>query len=555
MSQTASFIFNITNVGLQTDNYTIDVSVLNPKWTITSPSVVSAVESNTTNNFTVDFLPKINVTAAEHLFTITVTSEGNLSRVESEVVSITVNQYFGLNVSMPLTYQRAFPNTEITYPVRVTNEGNGIDTFDLFIDFDWGANTWIDDSISSSVSIGSFRTVDVEIRLTTPSDGNPGDYKLIELNVISQGNNAVTESVTSNTSIGIMMAEKAVVGVLPGENASFSIIFENPTNVTDIFNISIDSGAPDWASSITPHSFNLSSEEQGQSQINFTAPNTATPGDFFVIQLTFGNGEVSDTIAIVLEVNDIQGIRLWSIDDTFVSYSDPGETTYFNIRVVNYEDQALTIALSHEEDYIPGWTVAYNTFDTWSKTIPGGSSTTVNVTITSPDDTEAIETGWLRVIGTVDGFVPAFFDANVTINQTFGLSISSKSTITLLGNVSELVRLSITNTGNGPDIFEIRYLGAWIDDDTDTISFDGFETKEISFVVTSGLVAPGTESSVFLEVNSTKSLDANIIISKNTTLSFVVTGLQSVGSTSLSINPGDSISFDVLMVSLSLIHI
>ena len=115
-----------------------------------------------------------------------------------------------------------------------------------------------------------------------------------------------------------------------------------------------------------------------------------------------------------------------------MSYSDPGETAYFNIRVVNYEDQALTIDLSHEEAYIPGWTVAYNTYSTWSKTIPGGSSTTVNVTIISPDNTEAIETGWLRVIGTVDGFEPAFFDANVTINQTFGLSISSKSTITLL---------------------------------------------------------------------------------------------------------------------------
>ena len=550
VNHTASFIFNITNVGLQTDNYIVNVSVLNPKWTITYPSVVSSVESNTTKNFTVDFVPKINVTAREHLFTITVTSDGNASRIESEVVSITVNQYFGLNVSMPLTYQRAFPNTEITYPVRVTNEGNGVDTFDLFIDFDWGANTWIDDSVSSSVSIGSFRTVNVEIRLTTPSDGSPGDYQLIELTVISQGDNSVAESVTSNTSIGIMMAEKAVVGVLPGENASFSIIFENPTNATDIFDISIDSGAPDWSSSISPTSFNLSSEEQGQSSINFTAPNTAKPGDFFEIQLTFGNGEVSDTITIVLEVNDIQGIRLWSIDDTFVSYSDPGETAYFNIRVVNYEDQALTIDLSHEEAYIPGWTVAYNTYSTWSKTIPGGSSTTVNVTITSPDNTEAIETGWLRVIGTVDGFEPAFFDANVTINQTFGLSISSKSTITLLGNVSELVRLSITNTGNGPDVFEIRYLGDWIDDDTDTISFDGFETKEISFVVNSGLVAPGTSSSVFLEVNSTKSLDTDVIISENTTLSFVVTGLQSVGSTSISLNPGESTSIEVLMVSL-----
>ena len=552
VNQEANFIFEIKNVGLQSDNYTVDVSVMNPKWVITYPSEVNEIGGNSTKNFTVSFVPGSNVTAAEHLFTISVTSEGNSSRTDSEIVSIMINQYYGLGVVMPLTYQRAFPDTDITYPVRIINEGNGIDTFDLFIEYDvdWVADIWVDNSPVTDISIGAFRTVDAEIRLTTPSDGDPGDYKELTLSVVSQGNDSFAESLVSNTSIGIMMAEKAVVGVLPGENVSFSVLFLNPTNTTDSFSVSVLSGAPDWDSSIFPENVNLSTFEEGRSWINFTAPNTANPGDSFVIQLGFGNDEILDTITVVLEVNTIQGIRLWSIDDRHVAYSDPGETVYFNVRVVNYEDQELTIDLSHQDDFIPEWDVAYNTYNSWSKTIPAGSSTTVNITITSPQNAEAIVTGWVRIIGTVSGFEPAFFDVNVTINQTFGISISSQSTITLLGNVSELVELSITNTGNGPDTFEVKYFGDWIDNNTDLIHFDGFETQKISFIVNSGVFGPGTQGSVFVEVNSSKSLDTDILVSQNTTLSFVVTGLQAIGSSSFSVNLGEELSFQVLMVSL-----
>ena len=156
VNEPASFIFDLTNVGLQEDNYTISVSVMNPEWTITHPSVINGLASNTTVNFTVNFVPEANVTAAEHLFTITVTSEGNISRKDSEIVNIQVNQYYGLKLEIPLTHQRAFPGTEITYPVRIINQGNGMDTFDFFIDNEWGANTWIDNSIRGYVSIGAF---------------------------------------------------------------------------------------------------------------------------------------------------------------------------------------------------------------------------------------------------------------------------------------------------------------------------------------------------------------------------------------------------------------
>ena len=553
VNQTATFDINITNMGLQTDNYTISVTVMNPEWDISYPLQVTGVESNTTVQFSVSFIPGTNVTAAVHDFTITVASEGNSSRTDSVVVDISVNQYYGLNVEMPLMNQRVFPDTTLSYPVRITNQGNGADTFDLFTGNDWGAEIRIDNSPSGEVFLGAGRMVEAELRVTTPSDSLVGDYKELPFTVISQGDSNISESVLSNTSIGIMMAEEAIVGVLPGSKASFSLEFLNPTDQTDLFSVSISSGDPEWDTTISPTNISLDSGSKGNAWVNFTVPNTAEPETSYPMVFAFGNNQTLDTINVVLEIVPLSGPRLWSVDNSFSAYANPGETVYFVVRVVNYEDQDLDVELSYQEDLMEGWNVLFNNQSTWSKSIPAGGSTSVSVGVTSPGDAEAIDTFWLRVIGTSSDFDPTYFDANITINQEFGISISSKSTVTLLGNISELVKVAITNTGNGPDTFEVAYSGLWVQNEMDTFAFEGFETKEITILVNSGMVAPGSESTVLVQVNSTKSRIAGNEVSDTTALSFIVTGMITYsewGSGPVSLNQGETRSFDVAILSL-----
>jgi len=553
VNQTATFDINITNMGLQTDNYTVSVTVMNPEWDISYPLQVTGVESNTTVQFSVSFVPGSNVTAAVHDFTITVASEGNSSRMDSVVVDISVNQYYGLNVEMPLTNQRVFPDTTLSYPVRITNQGNGADTFDLFTGNDWGAEIRIDNSPSGEVFLGAGRMVEAELRVTTPSDSLVGDYKELPFTVISQGDSNISESVLSNTSIGIMMAEEAIVGVLPGSKASFSLEFLNPTDQTDVFSVSITLGDPEWDTTISPTNISLDSGSKGNAWVNFTVPNTAEPETSYPMVFAFGNNQILDTINVILEIVPLSGPRLWSVDNSFSAYANPGETVYFDVRVVNYEDHDLDVELSYQEDLMEGWNVLFNNQSSWSKSIPAGGSTSVSVGATSPGDAEAIDTFWLRVIGTSSGFDPTYFDANITVNQEFGISISSKSTVTLLGNISELVKVAITNTGNGPDTFEVAYSGLWVQNEMDTFAFEGFETKEITILVNSGMVAPGSESTVLVQVNSTKSRIAGNEVSDTTTLSFIVTGMITYsewGSGPVSLNQGETRSFDIAILSL-----
>ena len=550
VNQTATFEIDIINMGLRTDNYTVSVAVITSDWNISYPLQVSNLSSNISTAFSVSFTPGPNVTSAVHQFTITAVSQGNTSRSDSVFVNIEVSQYYDIELVMPLSNQRVFPGTTLYYPVKITNQGNGDDTFDLYTSIDWGAQIRINNSPAGTVTLAAFRTIEAELKIVVPEGMSVDDYKEIPFTAISQGDDSISESVVSNTSIGIMMAEKAVVNILPGGKASFLIEFLNPEEDTDIFSVSILSGAPDWETHISPINVSLFPDESGYTWINFTAPNTATPGNSYTMEFALSNNQTLDKLNVVLEVGSIRGARLWSIDNINLAYTDPDSTVYFDIRVDNYEPTSLDISLDHQSNFMPGWQVVYDNQSTWSKSLPGDGSKYVSIGITAPSDAEAVETVWLRIIATATGFDDTFFNANITVNQDFGVSVSSESTTTLLGNVTQLVTISITNTGNGPDLFEVLYSGMWTENGTELLTFDGFETKDFTIPINSGLAAPGSQSSVFLQVNSTKSKIAGDLKMDSTNLSFVVTGMKSVGSQSIQLSQGESSSFDLVILSL-----
>ena len=169
----------------------------------------------------------------------------------------------------------------------------------------------------------------------------------------------------------------------------------------------------------------------------------------------------------------------------------------------------------------------------------------------TPPSSESVDTVDLEIKGTTPGFLPVFFYSNITVNQEFGVSVGSKSVTTLLGNVSELVKIFVTNSGNGPDVFDVTYTGEWVENNTVSYAFEGFEVREISIPVNSGLVAPGSQSSVEIIVNSTKSKLAGNELSDSSTLDFVVTGIKPVSSQSISLQRGQTASFDLAILSLN----
>ena len=100
----------------------------------------------------------------------------------------------------------------------------------------------VDGSPSGEISLAAFRSIDAELKIVVPDTVSVNDFKEIPFTAISQGDSSISISKISNTSIGIMRAENAVRGILPGESSSFSFEFLNPTNSSDNFTLSILSG-------------------------------------------------------------------------------------------------------------------------------------------------------------------------------------------------------------------------------------------------------------------------------------------------------------------------
>ena len=299
---------------------------------------------------------------------------------------------------------------------------------------------------------------------------NVDDYLELTFDAVSQGNSSISESVTSNTSIGIMMAETAVVGAVPGGHVSFNLEFLNPTDQTDNFSVSIESGDPGWSYEISPLNISLEGGEKGHAWINFTVPNTAEIETSYPMVINLSNTQRLDKINVIMEVLALRGAHIWSSDEKYEAYVNPEGTVYFNVRVVNYERKSINANLDYDQSKMQGWIVKFNNQSSWSKSLPADKSTSVSISATAPSSAEAIETFWLDVICSSPGFESTFFTSNITVNQQFGVSIGSISPmITILGNYTELIQVPVINIGNGPDTFEVTYSGNWVTNSTEDI--------------------------------------------------------------------------------------
>jgi uncharacterized membrane protein len=67
------------------------------------------------------------------------------------------------------------------YPVKITNQGNGDDTLDLYTSSDWSAQIRIDNSPAGSVTLAAFRTIDAELKIVVPEEASVDDTKKLHL--------------------------------------------------------------------------------------------------------------------------------------------------------------------------------------------------------------------------------------------------------------------------------------------------------------------------------------------------------------------------------------
>ncbi|MDP6659223.1 MAG: NEW3 domain-containing protein, partial [Candidatus Poseidoniia archaeon] len=545
----ASVGFSVTlrNSGVVADNYTI-TATLPAGWSGSWPANASDVAPNGTVALALTVDVNGSATAGEHLVTLTATSQGDANASASLALRVNVSQHYGVALELPVVAQRVFPDTWVSYPVRVTNSGNGNDTFDLFTGTDWQAQIRIGGAPAGQVSLGPGATAQAELRLRPPAEAGWNESREIFFTATSQGNSSHSATVVTNTSVGGMMAASPVAGALPGGVASFRLELANLGDSSDDFELALVAGDPGWEQTLEPASLTLAADEHGFAWLNFTIPREASPGTAYNLTLRASSSSMQEQVALRLEVLAPSGLGLWPLEEgNDRAFVDPGATAFFDLQVLNHEDTALDVSLAAT---LPaGWSGSFDNASGWSKSVPAGGSATVSLGITAPDDAEAVETAH-AVIEATSGSRLARFHANITVNQDFGVAVAMPPEAKLLGNVSTTLRFTVTNNGNGADSLEITVGGAWVSGSTEALSFAPFESRELTVIANPGMEAPGTLAQLTVDARSLTADEAGLDVTASNSSALVATGLQLLAAPEGPVAPGETVQFLLGAVAL-----
>ena len=543
----AAFSVTLRNSGVVADNYTI-TATLPAGWSGSWPANASDIAPNATVALAVTVDVNASATAGEHVITLVATSQGDVNASASLALRVNVSQHYGVALELPVAAQRVFPDTWVSYPVRVTNSGNGNDTFDLFTGTDWQAQIRIGGAPAGQVSLGPGATAQAELRLRPPAEADWNESREIFFTATSQGNSSHSASVVTNTSVGGMMAASPVAGALPGGVASFRLELANLGDVSDDFELALVAGDPGWDYSLEPASLTLAADEHGFAWLNFTIPREASPGTAHNLTLRASSSSMQEQVALRLEVLAPSGLGLWPLEEgNDRAFVDPGATAFFDLQVLNHEETPLDVTFAAS---LPaGWSASFDNASGWSKSVPAGGATTVSLGITAPDDAEAVETAH-AVIEATSGSRLARFHANVTVNQDFGVAVAMPPEAKLLGNVSTTLRFTVTNNGNGGDSLEITVGGAWVSGSTEALPFAPFESRELTVIANPGMEAPGTLAQLSVTARSLTADEAGLDVEASNSSALVATGLQLLAAPEDPVAPGETVQFLLGAVAL-----
>ncbi|MBN2061088.1 MAG: DUF11 domain-containing protein [Deltaproteobacteria bacterium] len=194
-------------------------------------------------------------------------ANGNaMSRVYSNTVTVTVSQVAAVSTSPETASHNGLINSEVAYPVTITNEGNGTDTINLAASitgttgtgtpistvkiyrddngdgiWDAGETTIVTDTgaLAADASFKAFAVV------TVPSDADNGDTGTATFTATSAFNGSVSDTSTFTTTVqsAVMTLTKAVspANPKPGDLVTYSITGSNSGTATAYDVLALDS--------------------------------------------------------------------------------------------------------------------------------------------------------------------------------------------------------------------------------------------------------------------------------------------------------------------------
>ncbi|MCF7833637.1 MAG: DUF11 domain-containing protein [Candidatus Marinimicrobia bacterium] len=502
-------------------------------------------------------------------------ANGNsLPSVQSNTATITVSQVAGVDVSPASASSSVASAGSVTFPLTVTNTGNGSDTFDLSqvdVETGSGVNTvdiysdagvigvidGADAVITESSALAADAEYNIIVRVTNVS-GADGSYTTVTLTATSQYDSGVDDASTLTATVSA--SDLAVTMTVddaspqPGDVVTYTVTGQNngsataedvlfsapiPTNTTYVpgsmkITTTVQTDADDeddadynvtTSGALTFSYGNIAASGSGyvtfQVQINagVTSGTTITPSasaDFT------GNGDPISGTGGEMTVAQSYAVTVGADGST---NADPGDAVVYVVTVTNSGNGSDSFALTTSDD------------STWTWTIYKDVNT--NGTYDSGTDTEITNTGALAQSGVLNVLVRAIVPSGTPDEAVNAMTLTATSvgdgsgnddgvyTVTVTAPVLSLFK-AVSPTGNQPPGTELTY--------TVTISNSGTGTAT-TVVITDAVPTNTTYVPGSMKVGGTTMTDGSgddeATLSGNSAV-FEISSLSASGSETVS---------------------
>ena len=465
-------------------------------------SIIDEVELTSGESTSVNLTVNIDddATVGDNDIIVRGTSEDNPSANDTGTVKVTVNKQF--KVDVVVSSKSGDPGSTIVYPVRVQNEGTGVDTFSVTVD-DYPEG-WSVDPVSfqvEDIEAGGEQVVNLSVSIRSGEDN-----KAFSINLTASSDEARKENPPKyvNTTVSIITIVNQEYWIEldldnPGDiNVAATVGI--PTSVDfDVVNkgtgedvVSLTATAPEGWTSVSFSSNYVSVAESGQEEVSLfiTVPEDTADQVYDIVVTGVSDCDTCDeegarsnyAITFKVDVTLSRGVEI-SADVIQVSKL-PGAVANFTVDLKNTGDGSDTILLSILDDDL-SWASLNRTQVSLDK--EGTGSVVVSVSLPTYDlsnltnqERTALQGNsyeiTIKAKSAGDLSISQNVDLTTNIGQIYGAKIevigdksvtSYPSTETDDSERTEKFTFKLTNTGNKQDTIDENIIATTYPDEWD----------------------------------------------------------------------------------------
>ncbi len=413
----------------------------------------------------------------------------------------------------------ADPGTIITYTHTLTNTGNRSDTLALTHHSSQG---WVL-TYTTPVSVRDGQSATVVVSVTVPAGAISGSVDTSTITASSQSSPtvraAVTDTSTVNHILGVELAPMRTGTAHPGDIITYIHTLTNTGNGPDVFDLETASsegwpvvllgGAYPTGTLLLP--LPLDAGATTILQVRLTVPSSVADytTDETIITAT---SQTSSTVQAVITdattaVNYSAGVEL---APAYVGSGDPGSVVIYTHTLTNSGNVSDTFDITHYNSL--GWLTTYDT----PVSAGQGQTATVLVNIVIPADSISgtrESTAIMATLRAVTDTYAVITDSTV-VNHVPGVTLSPDCSATINPNNIITYTHILTNTGNGPDSFDLTHESkqGWAIEYVAPISVGHNQTSTVFVSITVPAGSSGLTDTTIITATSQANINARAAV-------------------------------------------